>query len=236
MTPNLSSRVDRLELMDTMTFDEPVVRRTLAFLGMTARHFGGADIVTQRLAAWSKRWPAKTVISILDVGTGGAEIPMAIARWARRFNRRVRIVALDLMPGIAGIARANAREFPEVDVRCQDVFALRDAGETFDYVTASLFLHHVPTPRIQEILQLFDQMARRGVIVSDLARNAASYWAVKSLALLTGNHVVRHDAPLSVQRAFTREELQDFAVTAGLPYLRASGAPWFRLSLAGEKP
>ena len=233
--PNLSARIDRPELMDTMTFDEPVVRRTLAFLGMTARHFGGADVVIARLAEWSASWPANAEISVLDVGTGGAEIPMAVARWARQAGRRVKIVALDLMPEIAGIARANAREFPEVDVRCQDVFALRDAGETFDYVTASLFLHHVPTPRIREILGLFDQMARRGVIVSDLARNTASYWAVKSLALLTGNHVVRHDAPLSVQRAFTREELQTFADNAGLTYLRAHEAPWFRLSLAGEK-
>jgi len=221
--------------MDTMTFDEPVVRRTLAFLGMTARHFGGAHVVIERLAEWSASRPANGEISVLDVGTGGAEIPMAIAQWARRAGRRVKIVALDLMPEIAGIARANAREFPEIEVRCQDVFALRETGESFDYVTASLFLHHIPTPRIREILRLFDQIARRGVIVSDLARNAASYWAVKSLALLTGNHVVRHDAPLSVQRAFTREELQDFADRAGLSYLRAQEAPWFRLSLAGEK-
>ena len=234
--PNLRARIDRPELMDTMTFTPPVVRGTLAFLGMTARHFGGAAVVIDRLAAWSVSWPKGKTISILDVGTGGAEIPMAIARWARSQNRRVMIVALDLMPEIAEIARANARAFPEVDIRCQDVFALRDAGETFDYVTASLFLHHVPTPRVLDILRLFDGMARRGVIVSDLARNAASYWAVKSLAMVTGNHVVRHDAPLSVQRAFTREELDAFAGAAGLPYLRASDAPWFRLTLAGEKP
>lgn len=233
--PNLSARIDRPELMDTLTFEPPVVRRTLAFLGMTARHFGGARVVIDHLAAWSKKWPADREISILDVGTGGGEIPLAIARWGRAQKRRVRIVALDLMPEIADIARDNARAFPEIDIRCQDVFKLRAAGETFDYVTASLFLHHIPNERVVEILQLFDALARRGLIVSDLARSPVSYWAVKTLAMAAGNHVVRHDAPLSVQRAFTTEELQGFAERAGLRYLRVDKAAWFRLTLAGER-
>lgn len=234
--PDLRARIDRPELMDTMPFDPPVVHRTLAFLGMTARHFGGAAVILNHLSRWSASWPGDRPVSILDVGTGGAEIPIAIARWARASGRRVKITALDLMPEIADIARTNARPFPEIEIRSQDVFDLHAAGESFDYVTASLFLHHVPGPRILEILKLFDALASRGVIVSDLARSLLSYWAVKTVSLVAGNHVVRHDGPLSVQRAFTIDELRSFAGQAGLGYLRAERAPWFRLTLAGEKP
>jgi 2-polyprenyl-3-methyl-5-hydroxy-6-metoxy-1,4-benzoquinol methylase len=222
--------------MDTVTFEPPVVRRTLDFLGLTARHFGGARAVIDCLARWSARWPADSTVSLLDVGTGGAEIPSAIVRWARAHRRRVRVVALDLVPEIAALARANAAAYPEIEVRCADAFSLRASGETFDYVTASLFLHHIPSPRIDDVLHLFDALSRRGVIVSDLSRSAASYWAVSALAFLAGNHVVRHDAPLSVRRSFTPAELAHFAARAGLPYLRAAAAPWFRLTLAGEKP
>ena len=234
--PDLRARIDRPELMDTVAFDAPVVRRTLDFLGGTARYFGGARAVIAPLAKWSSRWPADETISILDIGTGGAEIPAAIARWARAHRRRVRVVALDLIPAIADIARARVASFPEIEVRCADAFDLRRSGETFDYVTASLFLHHVPSARIDEVLRLFDALSRRGVIVSDLSRTAASYWAVSALAILAGNHVVRHDAPLSVRRSFTPAELDQFAERAGLFYLRAARAPWFRLTLAGEKP
>lgn len=234
--PDLSARIDRPELMDTLPFDPPVVRRTLRFLGMTARHFGGASIITDRLSSWSRSWPSDREITILDVGTGGAEIPIAIARWARASQHRVRIIALDLVADIAAIARSNTRGFPEIEIACGDVFELGAGGRRFDYVTASLFLHHVPAERIDNVLRLFDSMAVRGVIVSDLARNAASFWAVKALSLVAGNHVVRHDGPLSVQRAFTIAELRSFADRAKLSYLRAEAAPWFRLLLAGEKP
>jgi 2-polyprenyl-3-methyl-5-hydroxy-6-metoxy-1,4-benzoquinol methylase len=158
-----------------------------------------------------------------------------MAQWARRHGLNVRVTALDLVPEIAAIARQNARPYPEIDVRCADVFDLRARGETFDFVTASLFLHHVPSPRLVEILQLFDALANRGLLISDLIRTRPSLWAVTALSLLAGNHVVRHDAPLSVRRAFTVEELQDLAARAGLPYLRAGRAPWFHVTLAGEK-
>lgn len=234
--PDLDARIDRPELMDTVTFEPPVVRRTLDFLGLTVRYFGGARAVIDRLDAWSAGWPPGATMSILDVGTGGAEIPVAIARWARAHHRCVRIVAIDLVPEIADIARARVAAYPEIEIRCADVFSLRASGETFDYVTASLFLHHVPSPRIDQVLRLFDALSRRGVIVSDLFRRAASYWAVTALAFLAGNQVVRHDAPLSVRRSFTPAELDRFAERAGLFYLRAAPAPWFRLTLAGEKP
>jgi 2-polyprenyl-3-methyl-5-hydroxy-6-metoxy-1,4-benzoquinol methylase len=233
--PDLSTRIDRPEIMDSVTLDPHVVRRTLNFLGMTARHFGGADVIIDKLAAWTSRLPENREFSVLDVGTGGAEIPVAIARWARRTGRRVNVLAVDLVPEIAAIARENAREYPEIEVRCGDAFDLRAAGATFDFVTASLFLHHVPTPRITDMLRLFDALARRGIVVSDLSRSGPSFWAVKALSLLTGNHVVRHDGPLSVQRSFTRSELRDFARQAGLHYLHAEPAPWFRLALSGEK-
>jgi hypothetical protein len=79
-------------------------------------------------------------------------------------------------------------------------------------------------------------LAKRGIIISDLRRGRAGYWAVKLLSDAVGNAVVRHDAPLSVRRAFRAEELETLARQAGLSYLSARPQPWFRISLAGEKP
>ncbi len=78
--------------------------------------------------------------------------------------------------------------------------------------------------------------AARGVIISDLRRSRPAYLAVSLSGRVLGNAVVRHDAPLSVRRAFTLAELRAIADEAGLPWLRAGDERWFRVSLAGERP
>jgi 2-polyprenyl-3-methyl-5-hydroxy-6-metoxy-1,4-benzoquinol methylase len=232
---DLEERIDQPELMDTETFDAEVTRRTLGFLGLTARRFGGASLILRHLERWSKRWPRAAAISILDIGCGGGEIPLAIADWSRRRGLNVRIRAIDLVPGIAAVAEKTCARRPEIDVRAEDAFALADRGERFDYVISSLFLHHVHSRDLDRVLRLFDALAVRGVIASDLRRSAPSLAAVTALSLVAGNHVVRHDAPLSVRRAFRVDELRQRVAKLGLSYLEARGERFFRLSLAGEK-
>jgi 2-polyprenyl-3-methyl-5-hydroxy-6-metoxy-1,4-benzoquinol methylase len=219
--------------MDTRAFPDAVVRGTLSFLALTNRRFGGNGVVLRRLDAWCARRPPTGPLTLLDVGTGGADIPVAVAAWARRRGIPVKITAVDLMPGIAAVAEENARRFPEIEVVCGDAFSL--SGGPWDVVTASLFLHHVPPAENATALKKLDGLARRGLIVSDLLRSAGSLAAVWALSRLAGNAVVRHDGPLSVRRAFTTEELSALAAAAGLPYLAARREPWFRVSLSGEK-
>lgn len=229
---DLTRRLDALELMDTREFPPAVVRKTLAFLSLTNRRFGGNDVVIRRLDEWSRGWRPGEPVTLLDVGTGGGDIAIAAAQWARRQGFSLRITAVDLMPDIAAVARENAREFPEIEVVAGDAFAL---DGSWDYVTASLFLHHVPPHENASALRKLDALARRGLVVSDLERSLPSYLAVSALSLLAGNSVVRHDGPLSVRRAFTRRELQALAEEAGLLHLEAGEESWCRLSLSGEK-
>ncbi len=231
----LSHRIDRPELMDTEKFDDAVTRKTLSFLGFTARRFGGASVIIRHLAQWAKRWPKGREISILDVGCGGGEIPLAIAYWAGSHGYRVKIRAIDLVPEIANVAREACAPFPEIDVRVEDAFTLPGRGERFDYVIASLLLHHVHSTETDRILRLFDALSRRGVLISDLERSLPSLMAVTAISWLAGNEVVRHDGPLSVRRAFRKHELDVLAASAGLRYLKSRNEPFFRLSLAGEK-
>jgi 2-polyprenyl-3-methyl-5-hydroxy-6-metoxy-1,4-benzoquinol methylase len=221
--------------MDTRTYPMEVTRGTLAFLSLTNRRFGGNSVVLRRLEDWSRRWRPGETISLLDVGTGGGDIALAAARWARRRDFHIKITAVDLMPDIAEIARENARGFPEIKIVDGNAFELESGEDRWDYVTASLFLHHVPPAENVRALKKLDALARKGLFVSDLERSLPSYMAVGALSRIAGNAVVRHDGPLSVRRAFTFGELNALAQEAGLPHLRARKEMWFRLSLAGEK-
>jgi 2-polyprenyl-3-methyl-5-hydroxy-6-metoxy-1,4-benzoquinol methylase len=233
---DLNRRVSDPELMDTIEYPAPVVRRALAFLELTNRRFGGAAVVLRRLEAWSAGWKRDGSIHILDVGTGGADIPLSIVGWARRHHFKLKVTALDSIPTIAEIARERVGRNPDIEVVIGDLFEMARGEERFDYVTASLFLHHVKPDETVEALRACDRLAVRGLVISDLRRSWPSLVAVTSVSLLTGNFVVRHDAPLSVRRAFRVHELREIASSAGLPYVVASDEPCFRVSLAGEKP
>ncbi|MGQ0645524.1 MAG: methyltransferase domain-containing protein [Elusimicrobiota bacterium] len=232
---DLSRRINEPEIMDGETLPERDLREALAFLAMTNRFFGGETVVLRRFERWSRRWKPGESIRVLDVGSGGADIPAALSRWAARRGFDLRVTALELILETAAIARENIRALSAVEVRQDDFFRLAEGDESFDYVTASLFLHHCAPEDAPRVLRAFDRLARRGVIVSDLLRSRAGYWAVKALSRLAGNRVVRHDGPLSVRRAFRLEELAALARESGLPYLAARREPWFRVSLCGEK-
>lgn len=223
------------ELMDTLPLSEPEVRSTLRWLQLTNRYFGGSRTILRHLAAWSADWPTDRAMHLLDVGTGAADIPAAIVVWARRRGLPIRVTAIDSAGGIAAAARTAVREVPEIAVEQIDLFELAATDRRFDIVTASLFLHHVPPERTSDAVAAIDRLATRGVVISDLLRLPLTWAAVGALAFVTGNRIVRHDAPLSVRRAFRVSELARLASTAGLPHLGARREGHFRVSLTGRK-
>lgn len=232
--PDLSHPIDEDEWMDTRPFDRNEARRALNFLAKMNGWFGGVSTVLRRLAGWSHRWHPGEPVHILDVGTGSADIPIALVKWARENGHSFRVTAVELVPEIAALAKEAARPYPEITVLARD---LRDLPKelTFDYVLASLFLHHIPVPLRAETLASLDRRARRGLVISDLHRTLLSYWGVGASSWIWGDSVVRHDGPLSVRRAFRVAELDGLAKTAGIRYLKSRAEPWFRISLAGEK-
>ena len=232
---DLSRPVEDLELMDNSPIEEEELRRTLDFIAWANRFFGGYGPVLAQLALWARGWPKGASATVLDIGTGGADLPLALVRWSRASGFKLRVTAIDSVPVIAAIARANAASSPEIEVLEIDLMSLAATGRRFDYVIGSLLLHHIPASSRVAALKAVDGMASRGVIFVDLLRGRAAYFGVRLLTGLFGNRITRHDGPLSVRKGFQASELDELAQKAGLTYLRASEQPFFRLVLAGEK-
>jgi 2-polyprenyl-3-methyl-5-hydroxy-6-metoxy-1,4-benzoquinol methylase len=222
--------------MDTIELPPKEMETTLQFLEFTNRYFGGIQILLTFLQRWTLSWDKSKTIRVLDVGTGSADIPRAIVQWARSNTFSIKMTGIDLVPGIVTLAQKKTRDFSEIEIRQINAMELAAQGETFDFVIGSLLLHHVPEPEWIPLLKTFDQLASRGIILSDLLRSWPSLAAVTVASYVFGNHVVRHDGPASVRRSFTPDELSALVTQADLPYLRVNREPWFRLSLAGEKP
>jgi 2-polyprenyl-3-methyl-5-hydroxy-6-metoxy-1,4-benzoquinol methylase len=87
----------------------------------------------------------------------------------------------------------------------------------YDFVTCSLFLHHLTEVQVAAFLQKIAAAARNAVLVDDLQRSLAGYGlAVLAAATLTRSPVVRVDAPRSVRAAFSIAEAGRLTAAAGL--------------------
>lgn len=224
------------ERMDDPAVDQDELAQGLKYLQFVNRRLGGASAVLRHLRRWSRGWPPDQTVRILDVGTGSADIPLAIAEWARQSRKRVHITGVDLHPVTVKLAREHSAGRDEIEIIQADARQLTELfnPESFEYVLASLFLHHLPDIEVLTVLRMMDRLATRGMIWNDLVRvrfPRLMLWP----AIFWAPDMVKHDAIVSVQAGFTRREAIDLAQRAGWARLRFRRHLAHRFTLVSEK-
>lgn len=180
------------------------------------RHLGGEKVLLRSLDPWLDAAPRGGTVEILDVGTGTADLPLAIVRRARERGRGARVLAIDNDPVTTAAATKLVAGETAVRVVCADAMDLPFAPGSFDVVTCSMFLHHFGPADVVRLLSSFRSLARRAVVVNDLRRHVLPWAFIAVAARVTGRHpMFVHDAPLSVLRGFTDAELREAAIEAG---------------------
>jgi ubiquinone/menaquinone biosynthesis C-methylase UbiE len=209
--------VDVEELLDGPLDDPAALRGNLRDLERANRWLGGADLSARAIEALAGD---RQSLTVLDVGTGAADIPVALLARAARDGRRLRVTGIDHRPEI--LAAAVARQprlgtMAGLELHVGDGRSLPFPDRSFDIAHASLLLHHLEPGAAVAILREMSRVARRGIVVNDLLRGRLAWlgaWLLSHLA--TRNRYTRHDAPLSVRRAYTVAELTSLIAAAGL--------------------
>ena len=214
--PPLPRAADAVEMLDGPA---PFADRaqSLADVARLNGLFGGRAVTLAQVKRLLAGAPRERAITVLDVGTGGADIPRALARWARRARRRIRILALDRDRATLAVARRAAARYPEIVLLQGDALALPVRPASIDVVISALTLHHLPPPAAVRLFAEMDLASRRGLVVNDLARSRSAYAAVwLATRAFTRNRMSRHDGPVSVLRAYTPDEVRGLCERAGL--------------------
>ncbi len=156
-------------------------------------------------------------VHIVDVGCGGGDLLRQIAVWARRRGIAVQLTGIDLNPYAA---RAAAESTPnELEITWVTGNALDYRPETpVDIVVSSLMAHHLEDEEIVALLQWMEATAQVGWFINDLER---SEWSLRVFGwverIAWWHRFVRHDAPVSFQRAFREEDWERLLAAAGVP-------------------
>lgn len=226
------------ELMDEPGVPREELDAALRYIRTVNGRYGGSRALIAHLERWSRRWPKDRPITMLDVGTGSADIPLAARTWARGAGFDLRVTAVDLHETTLDLAREHIAGDPGITLARADALRLDElfAPGQFDYAHAGMFLHHLTDAQVEIVLRGMDRVARAGLVWNDLHRSRLHH-AIISLMVAGKPRMVAHDARVSVAAGFTRAECEGFAARLGLAYLEYHRAPlWYRFTLAGEKP
>ena len=228
------------ELLDGPLDDPATLEGNLRDLARINRLLGGTDLSDRALEVLVGE-PADDgrTIALLDVGTGGADIPVALAQRWRSRGRRLEIVGVEDRAEVVDAASRITPDLTQHHVRLvlADGRSLPWPDGAFDVAHCSLVLHHLDARGAVGMLREMARVSSRGIIVNDLARAWLPWVGARLLArVATRNRYTRHDAPLSVRRAWTLKEARAMLVVAGLrPVAEVNGLLGHRWAIAARR-
>jgi ubiquinone/menaquinone biosynthesis C-methylase UbiE len=212
--------------------DEPVddvdeLAGNLRDIAFANARLGGAAPVVRAL----RRLEARTV---LDVGSGAGDVALALLRDAAVRGAELHVTCLDTSEQMLALARGAAGAHPGLAFVRGDGESLPYADAAFDVVTCTLALHHFQPDGARALLREMRRVARLTPLVCDLRRGAVAFAATWLWSRTSRNRLTRHDAPLSVRRAYTPDEAAALAREAGWRAPRVRREPFFRMTLTDE--
>jgi len=192
-----------IEILDNPAVSPEVMERSMADVERANNLFGGTRAALKELEPAIGE--AAKCATLLDVGTGTADIPEASRILAAKRGVTLRTIGFDLSPVLVEryrrrndfVVRGNALKLP-----------FRDSS--IDIVMCSQVLHHFPEPEAKKLIAEMNRVARFRVVISDLRRSfiaAGGLWLASFL--LSFHSVSRHDGVVSIMRGFVPEELAD---------------------------
>lgn len=233
--------MDRLagaeELLDGPLDDRAALIGNLRDLARVNRRLGGADLSARAIDALA---PGRASIAVLDVGTGAADIPLALIERGRAAGRLITVTGIDSRPEVleaAAVVDPRLTATGELTLHVADGLALPYPDHAFDVVHSSMVVHHLDPDAARVLFAEMRRVARVGVVVNDLVRGRANWIGAWLLArIATRNPLTRNDAPLSVRRAYSVAELTALMASAGLTVERRyDGFAGHRVSLAARR-
>lgn len=214
------------EVMDQPGCDPVLLARTYAQFSWVNRVVSGwRGLYLRRIRPLLAR---DRPVRILDIGSGGGDIALALARWTQQDRIEAQVVGIDPDPRAHAFAqnRRGRANLPGERLEFRQVLSseLRAANERFDVVISNHLIHHLSPQELAGLWRDSSSMATGLVLHSDIlrSRTAALLFGFGTLPL-AGTSLTRRDGLTSIRRSYRPLELAQrlpagWQVEAGHPF------------------
>jgi ubiquinone/menaquinone biosynthesis C-methylase UbiE len=203
--------------MDDLQCKGQVVDQSLHELDVINKWLGGNQVTIDSISSLLDSTDKQRELVIADIGCGSGDMVTRIARWGSEAGRQLKVIGIDANPNIIDYARKKSHGLNNVSFEVMNVLEGTFALNRFDIVVATLFMHHFTNDQLIRLFRLLNDQTRIGFVVNDIHRHALAFHSIRLLTtLFSRSPMVKHDGPLSVQRAFTRSDLKTILSKAGI--------------------
>lgn len=214
--PDLSKRATTPELMDDLESSGGDLHRALHELDGINYVLGGNYVTLKGLELLLKEVRSTPDLHIADLGCGSGDILKRIRKQMEKRNTNAVLTGFDANPNV--ITHANLHTPPSCRIQYETVNIFSDdfKSRKFDVITATLFFHHFTDYQLISFFRQLKTQVSTGMVINDIHRHWFAYWSIKILTrFLSRSPMVKHDAPVSVSRAFKKKELHEILRAAG---------------------
>lgn len=165
-------------------------------------------------------------LSVIDIGSGGGDMLRRLWKLSVRTKRMLALTGVDLNPWSKKSAELSTPPDATITFETANLFSLPPDRQA-DFIISSLFTHHLTKEECIDFIKWMDKHAKRAWFINDLHRNWLPFWFIKyTTRIFFKNRLIRHDAPVSVARAFTTADWRLYLAEAGIPEARTE-IKWF---------
>lgn len=212
------------ELLDTDSGTPEEIAASLRDLRGINRRFGGLA-TTRSLIERTAAETGGRSLTILEVAAGASELASTVRAELKQRGIDIQATLLDRSTshfdkrsnGFHGVAG--------------DALALPFSEASFDIVCSCLFVHHLSPEEVVRHVNEGLRVCRSAVLINDLVRSRTHLAAVYAGTPLFRSRITRHDAPASVHRAYTPEEMARFLNNTGARKVEISRHFLFRMGV-----
>jgi 2-polyprenyl-3-methyl-5-hydroxy-6-metoxy-1,4-benzoquinol methylase len=234
MAIDFNKRSSTLELMDLPIEHEEDLFINLKELVRINQLTGGPAVTFKAIKALLKNYNRE--IHILDIGFGGGDMLHYLLTHQAELACPIKLTGIDLLPEAKQFA---LKSFPElasnVNLEICDYKDWFANGGKADIITAGLFCHHLNDDVLIDFFKDIKQHAGIGAVINDLHRSPIAYYFIKAVtAIFSKSKFTKNDAPLSVLRAFKRDDFKFLLDEAAIKYYQLNWKWAFRYLLTIE--
>jgi ubiquinone/menaquinone biosynthesis C-methylase UbiE len=211
------------EWLDTDAGTPAEVATALSDLRHINQWFGGIGATQSMIARVARKLGASS-LSLLEVAAGAGYVPQAVSARMRKLGIQLQITLLDRAHSHLKSSSGNG-----ISAVAGDATALPFADGSFDVVSCCLFAHHLEPHEVMQFVNDGLRVCRAAVIINDVVRDPLHLALVYVSLPLYRSHVTHHDAPASVRRAYTIEEMHQMIRQTTASRVEIERYPLFRM-------
>ena len=189
-----------------------ILREALDKIAKINQLLGGNQLTLQGVQKLIYNIDKSQIITIVDIGCGNGDMLRKLADFGIQNKYNFNLIGIDANNFTINYAKKLSENYSNIKYQCEDIFNADFNELKYDIVLCTLTLHHFEDDLIEDLLKVFYNNSKIGIVINDLHRNIISYRLFQVLCFVFGlNTMSKQDGLTSILRGFKKEELVSFS-------------------------